>query len=126
FDRDDPRESGVQLGDGWLTIPKIAALRLQPELIVLAGCATGKVSVTEGGELVGLVRGFLQAGASAMVTSFRPGPDEATTAFMQSFHARLADGLAPATALRATALAARAENPHPFHWAPFTLMGDGG
>lgn len=126
FDRDDPMESGVNLGDGWLTIPKIAALRLQPELIVLAGCATGKVSVTEGGELFGLARGFLQAGASAMVTSFWPVPDEATTAFMQSFHTRLAEGLAPATALRAAALSAREENPHPFHWAPFTLMGDGG
>ena len=126
FDRDDPMESGVHLGDGWLTIPKIAALRLQPELIVLAGCATGKVSVTEGGELFGLARGFLQAGASAMVTSFWPVPDEATTVFMQSFHTRLADGLAPATALRAAALQAREENPHPFHWAPFTLMGDGG
>ena len=126
FDRDDPMESGVNLGDGWLTIPKIAALRLQPELIVLAGCATGKVSVTEGGELFGLARGFLQAGASAMVTSFWPVPDEATTAFMQSFHTRLAEGLAPATALRAAALEAREENPHPFHWAPFTLMGDGG
>lgn len=126
FDRDDPMESGVNLGDGWLTIPRIAALKLQPELIVLAGCATGKVSVTEGGELFGLARGFLQAGASAMVTSFWPVPDEATTAFMQSFHTRLAEGLAPATALRAAALAAREENPHPFHWAPFTLMGDGG
>ena len=37
-----------------------------------------------------------------------------------------AQGLAPATALRAAALAARRDNPHPFHWAPFTLMGDGG
>lgn len=126
FDRDDPMESGVRLGDGWLTIPRIAALRLQPELIVLAGCATGKVSVTEGGELFGLARGFLQAGASAMVTSFWPVSDQATTAFMQSFHTRMAEGLAPATALRAAALAARDENPHPFHWAPFTLMGDGG
>ncbi len=126
FDREDPMESGIKLGDGWLTIPEISAMKLSPELIVLAGCATGKVSVTEGGELFGLVRGFLQAGASSMVTSFWPVPDEATTAFMQSFHSKLATGLAPATALRAAALAAREENAHPFHWAPFTLMGAGG
>ncbi|MDA1195412.1 MAG: CHAT domain-containing protein, partial [Planctomycetota bacterium] len=93
FDRTDPMESGVCLGDGWLTIPRIAELKLAPELIVLAGCATGKVSVTEGGELFGLVRGFLQAGASAMVTSFWPVPDEATTAFMQLLHRHLAAGL---------------------------------
>ena len=64
--------------------------------------------------------------ASSMVTSFWPVPDEATTAFMQSFHSKLATGLAPATALRAAALQARDENAHPFHWAPFTLMGAGG
>ena len=126
FDRDDPMESGVRLADGWLTIPRIAELRLEPELLVLAGCATGQVSVTEGGELFGLVRGFLQAGARAMVTSFWPVPDERTTAFMQVFHTQLAAGHTPAAALRATALAVRAEHPHPFHWAPFVLLGDGG
>jgi len=126
FDRDDPMESGVKLGDGWLTIPRIAQLRLRPELLVLAGCATGQVSVTEGGELFGLVRGFLQAGASGMVTSLWPVPDTEATGFMQIFHRALADGQAPAAALRETALRVRAEKPHPFFWSPFVLMGHGG
>ena len=126
FDRNDPMESGVKLGDGWLTIPKIAQLRLRPELLVLAGCATGQVSVTEGGELFGLVRGFLQAGASGMVTSLWPVPDKETTGFMQVFHRALADGSSPADALRQTALRVRTEKPHPFFWSPFVLMGHGG
>lgn len=126
FERDDPMESGVKLGDGWLTIPRIAELRLQPELLVLAGCATGQVSVTEGGELFGLVRGFLQAGAAGMVTSLWPVPDTETTAFMQIFHRALADGRSPAAALRETALQTRAEKSHPFFWSPFVLMGHGG
>jgi len=126
FDRNDPMESGVKLGDGWLTIPRIAELQLRPELLVLAGCATGQVSVTEGGELFGLVRGFLQAGAAGMVTSLWPVPDTATTAFMQAFHRELADGRSPAAALRATALRTRTEKPHPFFWSPFVLMGHGG
>lgn len=113
------------LGDGLLTIPQIARLRLQPDLLVLAGCATGRVSVTEGGELFGLVRGFLQAGAASLVTSFWPVPDTETTDFMQGFHRRLAEGSAPAAALRATALEIRECKPHPFYWAPFVVMGCG-
>ena len=125
FRHDDPMESGVLLGDGWLTIARIAELRLRPDLIVLAGCATGRVSVTEGGEIFGLVRGFLQAGAAGLMTSLWPVPDTETTEFMHGFHRRLADGETPAAALRATALEIRARKPHPFYWAPFVLLGCG-
>jgi CHAT domain-containing protein/tetratricopeptide (TPR) repeat protein len=125
FRHDDPMESGVRLGDGWLTIPRIAQLRLRPDLIVLAGCATGRVSVTEGGEVFGLVRGFLQAGAASILTSLWPVPDTETTEFMHAFHRRLADGEAPAAALRASALELRSRKPHPFYWAPFILLGRG-
>ena len=118
-------ESGVLLGDGWLTIVRIAELRLRSDLIVLAGCATGRVSVTEGGEIFGLVRGFLQAGAAGLMTSLWPVPDTETTEFMHGFHRRLADGETPAAALRATALEIRARKPHPFYWAPFVLLGCG-
>lgn len=123
FRHDDPMESGVKLADGWLTIPRIAELKLQPELLVLAGCATGRVSVTEGGEVFGLVRGFLQSGAANLLTTLWPVPDRQTTRFMEHFY-RALDGGASA-ALRKAALAMREEQPHPFHWAPFVLMGAG-
>jgi CHAT domain-containing protein len=122
FRHDDPMESGVLLADGWLTIPRIAELRLKPELLVLAGCATGRVSVTEGGELFGLIRGFLQAGASGLVTTLWPVPDTETQRFMKRFYAALEHG-GPAAALRSAALSIREEQPHPFHWAPFVMMG---
>ncbi len=123
FRHDDPMESGVKLADGWLTIPRIAELKLQPELLVLAGCATGRVSVTEGGEVFGLVRGFLQAGVASLMTSLWPVADTETTRFMDAFYRELGEG--SAAAMRKAALAIRDEQPHPFYWAPFVLMGGG-
>lgn len=42
---------------------------------------------------------------------------------MQRFYAALFAGAAPATALRSAQLATLNEQPHPFFWAPFTLVG---
>jgi CHAT domain-containing protein len=42
---------------------------------------------------------------------------------MQEFYRRLGDGLAPAAALRESALAVRAKYQHPFYWAPFVVTG---
>jgi len=44
-------------------------MRLQASLVTLSGCETGLASVHRGDELVGLVRGFLAAGTSALITS---------------------------------------------------------
>jgi CHAT domain-containing protein len=42
---------------------------------------------------------------------------------MQSFYGHLRGGVAKAKAARAATLETRDRHPHPFYWAPFTLVG---
>src|SRR5207248_11493731 len=76
-----------------------------------------------GDEILGLARGFLHAGARAVVVSLWPADDAATALLMESFYRHLADGRRRATALRLAAQQVRERFPNPYHWAPFILVG---
>ena len=71
----------------------------------------------------GLTRTFLQAGASAVVSSLWQVADDSTAPLMHSFYAGLRDGLSPSRALRRAALEMRKRFDHPFYSAPFVLTG---
>jgi CHAT domain-containing protein len=122
---DDPMLSGLLLGDGWLTAHEVYELSIAPEVLVLSGCATGRVGVTEGDDLFGLVRGFLHAGAPSIVASLWKVSDDVTLRFMESFHSVLEATGSPGTAVRAAALSVRSAFPHPRDWAPFVCIGRG-
>ena len=81
--------------------------------------------MTEGDDPLGLVRGFLRAGAGNLVTSLWRVSDASALIFMDRFHRRLSSGGAPASALREAALAVRERFPHPHHWAAFVLTSGG-
>ncbi len=125
FRADDPGASGLGLADGWLTVREIAQLDLPTDLLVLAGCSTGRLNVTEGGDVFGLVSAFLEAGAANLLTSLWPVPDAPTAEFMARFHAELEAGRTPAAAQRAATLEVRRRHPHPHGWAGFVLVGAG-
>lgn len=125
FRSDDPSGSGIELADGWLAVPEIAAMDLPTELLVLAGCGTGQVNVTGGGDVFGLISSFLEAGAANLVTSLWPVPDAHTAEHMALFYEALHRGATPAGAMRTAALQVRARHPHPFYWAGFVLIGAG-
>jgi CHAT domain-containing protein len=57
------------------------------------------------------------------VASLWPVDDRITARFMVGFHLALAQGEAPAAALRKAQLTLREQHPHPFHWAAFALYG---
>jgi CHAT domain-containing protein len=92
---------------------------------VLSGCTTGLNVVTPGDELMGLVRGLLQAGAQSLILSLWDVHDESTTEFMIGLYGRLQQGLPTAAAMQATMVDLRQRYPHPYHWAPFSLIGKG-
>jgi CHAT domain-containing protein len=121
--RDDPMLSGIRLADGWLTVADVAAMRLAPRVLILSGCATAEVAPTEGDDVFGVPRGFLQAGAASIVSSLWRVSDDATALFMERLHEALAAGRGVAAAAREAALAVRAVRPHPHHWAPFIVLG---
>jgi len=125
FRHDNPMFSSIRLGNSYLSLYDLYHFNLPAELIVLSGCATGLNVVTAGDELIGLERGFLQAGAQSLVLSLWDVHDDSTKEFMIDFHARLQRGGSSTEALRAAMLELRMHWPHPYYWAPFTLIGKG-
>jgi CHAT domain-containing protein len=123
FRQDNPMFSSIRLGDSYLSLYDLYQFRLPADLVVLSGCATGMNVVTPGDELIGLARGLLQAGARSLLLSLWDVHDQSTKEFMIGFYTYLQTGLSKAEALRNAMLALRERHPHPYYWAPFTLIG---
>jgi CHAT domain-containing protein len=117
--------------DGLLDASEIAALKLNADLVVLSACNTATRSGQFGGEaLAGLADAFLNAGARMVLASHWEVPSLATVKLMTGlFAVRQAErGRGLAYALRQSQLALIAEpaTSHPYDWAAFTIIGDGG
>ncbi len=123
FRPDNPLFSAVQLADGWLTVRDAAALHLRASLVTLSACETGVNAVAPGDEIMGLARGFFTAGVPSLVLSRWAVDDAATADLMAEFYRSLQSGLSPAEALRAAQCATLKQQPHPFFWSPFILLG---
>jgi CHAT domain-containing protein len=123
FRQDDPQFSALRLADGWLSLYDIYGLRLRAKLVSLSACQSGRSWIGGGDEMVGLVRGFLYAGASSLLVSQWPVNDSTAADLMAGFYRGLRSGEPAAAALRNAMQKVRAEHPHPYHWAPFALIG---
>jgi len=128
FRHDNPLFSALRLADNWLTLADVERMDLpHASLVTLSACETG-LGDLRGGDILGLSRAFLQAGAASLVVSLWPVPDEATRQLMIHFYHHLVAGMTKAAALRAAQLALLSDPvySHPLHWAGFVLIGDGG
>ncbi len=123
FRQDNPMFSSIRLGGSHLSLYDLYHLKLPVELVVLSGCATGLNVIKPGDEVVGLVRGLLQAGAQSLVLSLWDVHDRSTKEFMISFYGRLQKGLSKPLALQGAMTELRERYPHPYYWAPFMLIG---
>jgi tetratricopeptide (TPR) repeat protein len=123
FREDNPLFSAIQLADSWISLYDLYSLRLRAALVTLSACATGLSQVLAGDELVGLTRGFFQAGAASVVVSLWAVNDTSTARLMEHFYRFLERGLGPAAAMRASQTQLRREYPHPYYWAPFLVVG---
>ena len=119
------RDSGE---DGLLQVREILNLRLTAELVTLSACdtAAGRLQGQEG--IASIVRAFLLAGARTAVASLWAADDIFTTALMRRFYAQLGQGVDRASALRNAKLEMLerfGDQALPYHWAGFTMVGDG-
>jgi CHAT domain-containing protein len=115
--------------DGLLTASEIAALRLNADLVVLSACNTASEGGGKfgGSSLEGLADAFFDAGARAVLASHWQVPSSSTVTLMTGVFKRdTSQGLAEALRQSQLALIARPATAHPFDWAAFTLIGDGG
>jgi CHAT domain-containing protein/tetratricopeptide (TPR) repeat protein len=113
--------------DGLLRLADIYSLRLNADLVVLSACQTALGKEIRGEGLVGLTRGFMNAGAPRVLASLWSVEDRATAELMTLFYrGMLQEELAPAAALRKAQLE-MAKKPawkSPYFWAGFSLQGE--
>ena len=123
YRQDNPMFSGIRLGDGYLNLFDLYQMRLNASLVALSGCATGMNFVAAGDELLGLQRGLFYAGASTLLLSLWDVHDQSTSELMQLFYREYLRTGGMAGALQHAMQQLRQQNPHPYFWAPFVLVG---
>lgn len=123
---DQPDLSYIQLADGQLYSDDLLQHDLRYELVTLSACETGRVNVAADEELIGIGRGFLYAGAGALILSLWRVADDSTVDLMQRMYRSLKAGASKASALRLAQRSMLAEKPelHPAFWGAFQLIGD--
>ena len=131
---------GTSGSDGLLSFDEIFRLRLDADLVILSACdtageasiaATRAAGVTTGGgtALDGLVRAFIGAGGRSVLASHWPAPDDfnATSRLIGGlFRAAPGESVADALGNAQAALMDDVATSHPYYWAGFAIIGDGG
>jgi len=122
---------GHEAEDGWLESWEVARLSLKADLVVLSACETGRGRVGGGEGVIGLSWAFFLAGAHSILATEWKVASDSTTELMIAFHRALRGAasnpaLHEAQSLRKAQLRllGDAKTRHPFHWAPFVLLGD--
>ncbi|MCB0047159.1 MAG: CHAT domain-containing protein [Caldilineaceae bacterium] len=121
FRRANPYFSALKLADGWLDVRSLYAMPIHAELVVLSTCESGAGRVYGGGDVIGLARGFLGAGARRLIASLWNLHDAGAAELMDDFYGALCaqTQLRPAYALQQAQLAAIERGEHPYFWASF-------
>lgn len=118
-------DAGGRPQNGFLRLHDIYGMALNADLVVLSGCETALGREIRGEGLIGLVQGFLYAGARNLVVSLWQVPDRVTAELMTRFYGYvLHDGLRPAEALRQAQLSIAAERrwQDPYFWGAFIVL----
>jgi CHAT domain-containing protein/Tfp pilus assembly protein PilF len=133
---EEPGLSGIVLSmvdedgnptNGFVRLDDIYNLDLPADLVVLSACNSALGKPVDGEGLVGIVRGFMYAGAKRVVASLWKVDDEATGELMGRFYREMFQGkLPPAAALRNAQIDMwrQEEWTPPFYWAAFVLQGE--
>jgi CHAT domain-containing protein len=127
----DPLASAVQLAGGAITVRQWMSLHLQAELVTLSACQAGLRDINSGNDISGLSRAFLYAGARSNLLTLWSAAGPTTPQWMSSFYQKAwsPEGLplqSKALAFQQAVLELRQEQPDPYYWAPFVLMGEAG
>ena len=121
--------------DGLLEAWEITKLNLNADLVVLSACDTARGQIASGEGMIGLAWAFFVAGCPTTVVSQWKVESASTSNLMIEFHRNLLTPKPPvarqpgtAEALRRSALRLlrTSRYKHPFYWAPFVVVGDGG
>ncbi|MFD4669529.1 CHAT domain-containing protein [Lentzea sp. NPDC058450] len=123
----NPREAGLELWDGRLTVRDLAAdLTTPPDLVYLSACHTAAAGLTLPDEAISIAAAFLAAGSRNVVGTLWAVGDRDAATVARFFYEALKRTGDPARALHEAMTALRAQFPkRPAAWAPFVHMGGG-
>ena len=96
-------------------------------MVTLSACETALgEDPSSQGELTTLADAFGFAGCPTVTASLWQVSDDSTKVLMETYYKELKGGAAPAAAMQTAqkTLIANEETRHPYHWAPFLLIGD--
>ena len=102
----------------------VEELNINPALVVLSSCDSGRGTVKADG-IQGMARAFILAGAQAVLTTLWRVPDESAAVFMQFFYQYMVDGKESTLALRKAILSIRCFSKYSqyIHWSGYQLTG---
>ncbi|MBL8762580.1 MAG: CHAT domain-containing protein [Phycisphaerae bacterium] len=124
----NPGASGLRLADGWLSAWNLTEIDLAGAHVVLSGCATGRSQHSPGGELLGLVRAFLAAGAASLTLTHWALHDQSAQETVAAWYTLMYDNptdssTLPNEWLARVQLQMFRKGHHPAGWAPYFLIG---
>lgn len=121
-------ENADSLEDNFLYLYEIQHLSLNPDLVVLSACETGTGQYQRGEGVLSIGRGFVYAGAPALLTTLWSLNDQSSTLIMKTYYEYLAAGAAKDEAIRQAQLyyidKHMKEFSHPYLWASFIPVGN--
>ena len=133
FNDKQPLQSGLLLtkdkdNDGYLQVHEIFGLNLaNANLVTLSACETALGKIQGGDDMVGLSRGFIYAGTPSLLATLWDVDDISTSILMKHFYENWQlKGMSKPEALRQAQIALKSipDYKHPYHWAPFVMIGD--
>jgi CHAT domain-containing protein len=129
-----PPAEASEEDDGYLAASEVASLRLDADWVILSACNTATGDQADQG-LSALARAFFYAGARNLLASHWPVHDDVaarmTVRTIELERSGLPRADAFQRAMREIRMDVSRDGPegswaHPFFWAPFVLIGDGG
>ena len=111
-----------EANDGILTADEVSKLDLHgTQLVALSACETALGDYTFEG-VMGLPRGFKQAGVESLLVSLWSVNDKSTAQLMTAFYRYWMQGETKQQAFKHAVSEVRKDFPEPFYWAPFVLL----
>ncbi|GEM_PF-6546512 len=111
--------------DGILYAKELYQLQTHADLVTMSACESGTGKLEEGEGIIGLIRGFLSAGAKNILFSFWKVGDKTALSFMNDFYGSVLSGHSYSNALKAAKIKMinQPETSFPLIWGSFALIG---
>ncbi len=124
----DPMLSQIYFSDGSMTNYDIQNLNSRPELVVLSACNTASGRIQDGEGVIGLSRGFFEAGVKGMQSSLWSIDDLSSSKVVTGMYHYLKQEKPKSEALRLSKLDylknADKLQSHPYYWAAIIHIGN--